>query len=341
MSRNLPVKKQEDEDRRISQPRKSFAKFLFADKEKPQIKPELEDHILAAQYNLQSPEDKLLNTLKKAEISELTFGAKLPFALDLVKIQALNGSGTVDQYKGFVERCSSLHEHIALMISKFYKQELQNMAAHKEDRMNLTHSAFVKIIKESENMAELHGKVARTMKDSLIPSLVSCSDISKEEYSRVLDQENRISDLMKMVRVNLEKTKSRAKKTISEVGNFNNLIEELIEKAKKGDTVKKGGLFSRSNKDKDKTILKASEAAEDYMAQVDAGNEFLRTYATREIPQLLTELQSLEETRISVLKSHFALYADQMESIGNGMLVSIFIFLYINNNDSFRKSRMN
>jgi ATP-dependent Clp protease ATP-binding subunit ClpA len=72
--------------------------------------------------------------------------------LDLVKIQAMNGSGTVDQYKGFVERCSSLHEHIALMISKFYKQELQNMAAHKEDRMNSTHSAFVKIIKESENM---------------------------------------------------------------------------------------------------------------------------------------------------------------------------------------------
>jgi hypothetical protein len=325
MSRNLPAKSgksEEDQtDRRTSQfNRKSIARMLFP--EKPQIKVGLEDPALAAQYNLASPEDKLKNTLSRAEQGgDLTFGAKLPFAIDAVKNQVLLGSGSVEYYKGFVDRCASLHEHISAMIVKFCKHEMQVFGNQKEDRMHSTNLAMNTIVKESENLAELHASAARTMKNSIIPSLNSCIEISKAEYSRVLDQEVRISELMRMVRVNLEKTRGKAKKIISEAGDFNHIIEDLIEKAKKGDTTKKSGLFSRNHKDKDKAVLKASEAAEDYMANVDAGNEFLHTYATREIPQLLMELQSLEETRISVLKSHFSQYSDQMETLANGLHV--------------------
>eukprot|EP00475_Leptophrys_vorax_P002306 TRINITY_DN11295_c0_g2_i3.p1 TRINITY_DN11295_c0_g2~~TRINITY_DN11295_c0_g2_i3.p1 ORF type:complete len:636 (-),score=164.47 TRINITY_DN11295_c0_g2_i3:542-2308(-) len=214
---------------------------------------------------------------------------------------------------------AAVEEQMGQSLAKNAKQEIQNLVSLKEhDKMNSTWMAWMGLLNQTERISEVHSNFARAARDGITSTLQVAIDMSTERYNQIMEQEHRIEELMKMVRVNLEKSRTKAKKALNEVGDFDSIIEELTERAKKGER-KTGGVFGMA-KNRDKAVAKASEVAEGYLSQVDAANEFLHTYATREIPSILMDLQTLEQMRMTNIKFQFHQYIGLFENMAHGIL---------------------
>jgi hypothetical protein len=284
-------------------------------------------------------EDKLHQTIKLAkEKEDISFGSKLTFAIESVKTQVIQGKETLKDLQNFVDHMSAVEEQMGASLAKNAKQEIQNVVSVKEhDKMNTTWMAWMALLNQTERISEVHLNFAKSAKD-IIRTLQVAIDVSTERYQQILEQEQRVEDLLKMVRVNLEKSRSKAKKALNEVGDFDSIIEDLTERAKKGEGGRKAtGVFGGLGKNRDKAVAKASEVAEGYQAQVDAANEFLHTYATREIPGILMELQTLEEMRMTNMKFQFHQYIGLFDNMAHGILVRLGLDFQLSN-DCFRIS---
>lgn len=247
------------------------------------------------------------------------FASNLPQAFDIVRDQVILGVNSLRKISDFLSRFSQLESSYAQSLSKLVSSEFHKFTHEKEkDAMRKTDAGVYSLLSSIEGLSQSHNFLAQNLKVDLVDAFNRATESSSERINEIIDQEKNITDTMKLVRSNVEKSKLKAKKALENMGD----LDQGVEISKNLSIVRSSAIQAISKGlrgSQQKLISKAHQAAESYQEEVNNANQFLHAYATRDIPQLLSDMQALEETRIQQIKTNLLHYARLMHNLSDSI----------------------
>lgn len=235
------------------------------------------------------------------------FATEIPFAFVQIKDQVERGMQVTEHVTKFLERLADLEKKYAKELDSFVQDEMKLLQAMQTaDGMKSTWKAWISLLHQTNNISQAHHMFANEVKASSIENMKSFREVGNAQLKAIVEKKARITDSMADVRSRIEKSRAKAQKAIQNAPDLSAVKEETK------------GLQSKDSRKMKKIMdssVKAYEAAEKYQTDINHGNQALHAYATKEIPEILVEMQSLEELRLKSLKATYSQYANVWKQV--------------------------
>lgn len=269
-----------------------------------------------------------------------TFASYLPHAFDKVKDQLETGMAEVYRLKQFVMKLCQMQQDFSNELATLVKREKDKIAMwRKPDFMVSCGGAVLDVFEKAEEMARIHSCFATEARLSVVEPLQTFEEIGKPILNRIIDKERSITSGMDARRSLMEKRKAECLRLLSvHAGDLGIDASSLDLNAQRPARSNRGGMLLHKIGTRAAEVLgKADEArvrnaqvvekaCASYSDEIAISNHMLHSYTSREVPELLFEMQSLEEMRINSVRGHleafgalFSPMATRYQALSDGL----------------------
>lgn len=267
----------------------------------PQSHPESENSKSAPKHNL-------ANVTDRTNRDEVNFATQLPHQFDLVSTQVETGMRVLKRMRSFFQKYRKIQETFALELQKAASYERAKLEAIKDpDQMSSCWQACIGVFDTIEEFSAATLDIAG---DSAFLTVVQPLDqfhnIGLTHGKENRDEMNRIKDSLSQVQQSIEKSREACQKQLNALA-FVKAQQLGKLSGNKGDGGKRKSVLSKAFTKKDPTKIvekkreKAYQACSQYQSTLSHANHHNQQVRSKEIPHVLTEMQSLEEMRLQSL----------------------------------------
>eukprot|EP00474_Spongospora_subterranea_P001479 CRZ01937.1 hypothetical protein [Spongospora subterranea] len=278
-------------------------------------------------YQLSSlPQPEHVNILPE-DSGPTNFAESLPHAFDKVKDQLETGMAEVYRLKQFVMKLCQLQQDFGNEVANLVKSEKKKISAwRKPDFMVTCGGAVMDLFDRVEEMSQMHTWFASEARLSVVEPLQTFEEIAKPILNNILEKEKAITQSMDARRMLMEKKKLECVRLLNVYGHDlgfddNETSSSDISAGKRPLSSRSGKLLykigsraanvlGKQEEAKSKVAALVQKTCASYADEVSISNNLLHSCTSREVPDCLSEMQSLEEMRINSVRGH-------LEAFGN------------------------